>query len=137
MGAAIKIFKRSRALLVGRERFIPVKKTNDLLLVRSDVYDLDEKYMLKTSKRVGSLPNIDLDPRFYKTEPQLDLRLSENMPSFLKCRSLSITGDVTFGPGIRLIGDVVIETEKPIVIKDTVIGDERLKISDGKIPKHK
>ena len=40
MGAAIEVFEGATAIGVGRERFLPVKTTNDLLLLRSDVYEV-------------------------------------------------------------------------------------------------
>lgn len=38
MGAAIECFKGATAIVVPRTRFAPVKKCNDLLLLRSDAY---------------------------------------------------------------------------------------------------
>ena len=40
MGAAIEIFAGARTIEVGRDRYVPVKTTNDLLVLRSDVYDI-------------------------------------------------------------------------------------------------
>ena len=40
MGSAIGVIDGARALLVPRTRFAPVKSTDDLLLVRSDAYEL-------------------------------------------------------------------------------------------------
>src|SRR3954463_957479 len=40
MGAAIEVSPGATAIGVGRERFLPVKTTNDLLLLRSDVYEV-------------------------------------------------------------------------------------------------
>jgi len=36
MGAAIEVFEDSRTIEVGRDRFVPVKTTNDLMVLRSD-----------------------------------------------------------------------------------------------------
>ena len=46
MGAAIEVFEGSRLIEVGRDRFVPVKTTNDLLVLRSDVYDLGQDFVL-------------------------------------------------------------------------------------------
>ena len=43
MGAAIEVFEGARTIEVARDRFIPVKTTNDLLVLRSDVYDLGQR----------------------------------------------------------------------------------------------
>ncbi|PKQ19061.1 MAG: UTP--glucose-1-phosphate uridylyltransferase, partial [Actinobacteria bacterium HGW-Actinobacteria-8] len=42
MGAAIEVFEGATAIVVGRDRFLPVKTTNDLLVLRSDAYELQE-----------------------------------------------------------------------------------------------
>ena len=41
MGAAIEVFEGATAIGVGRERFLPVKTTSDLLVLRSDAYELE------------------------------------------------------------------------------------------------
>ena len=46
MGAAIEVFDDSRTIEVGRDRFVPVKTTNDLLVLRSDAYDLGTDFVL-------------------------------------------------------------------------------------------
>ena len=42
MGAALGVMEGARALRVPRDRFTPVKTTNDLLALRSDAYEVDE-----------------------------------------------------------------------------------------------
>lgn len=42
MGAAIECFKGATAIVVPRTRFAPVKKCNDLLLLRSDAYTVKD-----------------------------------------------------------------------------------------------
>ena len=59
MGAAIEVFQDSRTIEVGRDRFVPVKTTNDLLVLRSDAYDLGSDFVL--DQVAESLPFIDLD----------------------------------------------------------------------------
>ncbi len=51
MGAAVEVFEGSRLIEVGRDRFVPVKTTNDLLLLRSDVYDLGRDFVLDQAVR--------------------------------------------------------------------------------------
>jgi UTP--glucose-1-phosphate uridylyltransferase len=36
----------------------------------------------------------------------------------VECTSLVVRGDVTFGAGIRCVGDVVVETDEPRSIPD-------------------
>ena len=67
MGAAIGSFKGAELLCVPRSRFVPVKTTDDLLVLRSDVYTLsDELVVSAVPERVGNLPYVELDPDFYK-----------------------------------------------------------------------
>ena len=42
MGAAIECFEGATAIVVPRTRFAPVKKCNDLLLLRSDAYIIQD-----------------------------------------------------------------------------------------------
>lgn len=46
MGSAIACFERTDALVVPRCRFAPVKTTNDLLAIRSDLYTLGEEHQV-------------------------------------------------------------------------------------------
>jgi hypothetical protein len=46
MGSAIALFDRAQALCVPRCRFAPVKKNNDLLVLMSDAYRLNQDYTL-------------------------------------------------------------------------------------------
>ena len=41
MGAAIEAFEGASAIEVPRSRFLPVKTTNDLMVLRSDAYEID------------------------------------------------------------------------------------------------
>ena len=51
MGAAIEVFPDSRTIEVGRDRFVPVKTTNDLLVLRSDAYDLGKRLRARPGGR--------------------------------------------------------------------------------------
>lgn len=50
MGSAIECFKGAGAVVVPRSRFAPVKKCNDLLLLRSDAYVVNEHYDIVLAK---------------------------------------------------------------------------------------
>lgn len=107
MGAAIEIFEGARTIEVGRDRFVPVKTTNDLLVLRSDIYDLGQDFVLDQTSQ--SVPFIDLDGDFYKLVGDFDKRFPEGAPSLREATSLVIDGDVTFGRGVRVVGDVEIK----------------------------
>lgn len=61
MGAAIEVFPGAQAIAVERDRFLPVKTTNELMLVRSDAFALDgDARLVATTEK---LPGISLDKR--------------------------------------------------------------------------
>jgi UTP--glucose-1-phosphate uridylyltransferase len=104
MGAAIEVFQDSALIEVGRDRFIPVKTTNDLLVLRSDLYDLADGFVL--DQTVEEIPYVELDDQYYKIVAEFEKRFPEGIPSLRKATSLRIDGDWTFGRGIQVIGDV-------------------------------
>jgi UTP--glucose-1-phosphate uridylyltransferase len=110
MGAAIDVFDGARAIRVGRERFAPVKTTNDLLALRSDAYELhgDGRIVL-ARQRSGSAPLVDLDPRHFKLVRDFDARFPAGAPSLVDCERLTVRGDVAFGSGVVVRGAVTIE----------------------------
>lgn len=123
MGAAIEIFEGARTIEVGRDRFVPVKTTNDLLVLRSDVYDLGSDYGLHLAR--AEVPFVDLDKKFYGLVKEFDRRFGQGAPSLKDARSLRVSGDWTFEPDVRLIGDVVLSsTSAKRVPTGTVLGDD-------------
>ncbi|HPR17474.1 MAG TPA: UTP--glucose-1-phosphate uridylyltransferase [Candidatus Cloacimonadota bacterium] len=107
MGAAISVFKGSKAVLVSRDRFAPVKKTTDLLGIWSDAYKLTDDYRLILNGR-SKPPKIGLDDRYYKTIDQLREHFEYGIPSLRRCNSLEIKANVYFGKGVQIIGNVKI-----------------------------
>jgi UTP--glucose-1-phosphate uridylyltransferase len=120
MGAAISSFKDSKAIVVGRNRFIPVKKTNDLLAVWSDSYKLTPEYHLELENIYNCSPTINLDENYYKKIDQLEERIIE-IPSLNECRELSVEGNVFFGNNVKIKGDVEIKSAEKQLITDTVL----------------
>lgn len=107
MGAAISEFAGSAAMLVDRDRFAPVKKTSDLLAVRSDCYELTTEYQLALNpERSLAQITIDLDPEFYKKVDQFEARFPYGPPSLLNCNSLHVQGDFLFGQSVVCKGRV-------------------------------
>ena len=107
MGAAVEVFEGATAIGVGRERFLPVKTTNDLLLLRSDVYDIAADGRLEMQQR--SAPLVELDPAYYKKIDDFEQRLANGAPSLKKARSLTVSGDWSFGRGVSVEDDAVLE----------------------------
>jgi len=105
MGAAVEVFDGALALEVDRSRFLPVKTTNDLLVLRSDVYELGDDHRLTAQV---DAPLVDLDDEFYKTISAFDARFGAT-PSLVGATSLTVHGDWTFGTGVVVTGDAVLD----------------------------
>ena len=105
MGTAIETFEGSQAVVVDRSRFKPVKTTNDLLVLRSDVYELDEAGDLTTTHE-GDEPYVDLDPAYFKILADFDARFAAGVPSLVRADRLEVRGDVAFGKDVVVVGDV-------------------------------
>ncbi|GAB2970440.1 UTP--glucose-1-phosphate uridylyltransferase [Nocardioides montaniterrae] len=109
MGAAIEVFDGATLIEVGRDRFIPVKTTNDLLILRSDVYEVGPDFAL--TQVAADIPYVDLDSTHYKLVRDFDQRFPEGVPSLQKASSLTVEGDWTFGNGVQVVGAVALEGE--------------------------
>jgi len=105
MGAAIEVFDGAAVLEVDRSRFLPVKTTNDLLVLRSDVYRLEDDSRLTAQVEA---PFVDLDEDHFKTIAAFDERLPAT-PSLVDASSLRVRGDWTFGAGVVVTGDAVLD----------------------------
>jgi UTP--glucose-1-phosphate uridylyltransferase len=107
MSAAIEVFEGATAIGVGRERFLPVKTTSDLLVLRSDAYELEADGRL--TKAADPALVTDLDNDYYKLIGDFDQRFPAGAPSLREARYLEINGDWTFEAGVRVIGNVTLE----------------------------
>src|SRR3954449_4538087 len=110
MGAAIGVFEHAAALRVPRSRFVPVKTTNDLLSLRSDAYVIGEgRSVYCAPQRDGVPPFVDLDSDHYKLVGDFDARFPAGAPSLVACDALHVEGDVTFGAGVVVRGEVTVQ----------------------------
>jgi UTP--glucose-1-phosphate uridylyltransferase len=117
MGAAIGSFADAQLLLVPRTRFAPVKTTDDLLVLRSDVYTLSDDFVVApVPERADNLPYVELDPKFYKLLDDFERRFPEGAPSLREAERLIVHGDVTFGRAVRVRGAVELEAPEPMQI---------------------
>lgn len=119
MGAAIEVFEGATAICVDRSRFLPVKTTNELLLLRSDVYQLGSDGTL--SATVDASPEIDLG-KAYKTVSGFARRIPA-APSLKLANRLSVSADWTFGRDVVVIGDVDLGEPGGVIEDGTVLGD--------------
>jgi UTP--glucose-1-phosphate uridylyltransferase len=114
MGAAISSFPGAALLQVPRTRFAPVKTTDDLLVLRSDVYELSADLEVEpTDGREDNLPFVELDKRFYRLIDDFEGRFPDGPPSLREAERLVVNGDVTFGAGVRVRGAVKLDVTEP------------------------
>ena len=107
MGAAIEVFEGATLIEVGRDRFVPVKTTNDLLVLRSDVYDIGRDFVLDQVS--DEIPFVDLDGDYFKLVGEFDKRFPEGAPKMRKATSFTVNGDVTFCRDVEVVGEVTVE----------------------------
>lgn len=107
MGSAIAVFEGAQALRVPRRRFAPVKRSSDLLAVRSDAFLLtNEFHIVPNPEREVATTVVDLDARYYRFVNDLDARFPSGVPSLVNCRRLEVNGDFIFGRDVKCVGDV-------------------------------
>ncbi|XP_077294229.1 UDP-glucose pyrophosphorylase isoform X2 [Arctopsyche grandis] len=108
VGAAMKVFDGAIGINVPRSRFLPVKKTSDLLLVMSNLYSLSQGSLVMSPQRMfPTTPLVKLgDNHFAKVKEFLG-RFA-NIPDLIELDHLTVSGDVTFGRGVSLKGTVII-----------------------------
>jgi UDP-N-acetylglucosamine pyrophosphorylase len=119
MGAAISVFKNSKAMVVHRDRFAPVKKTDDLFIIRSDAYKLSSNYHLKLA--AAKQPIINLDQRYFKMVNEFEARFLADVPSLKECEKFILKGDVKFGENVVIKGNVEYFTEKPVILENCIL----------------
>lgn len=112
MGSAIAVFQGSQAVRVPRARFAPVKKTDDLLAVRSDSYTLTSAFYVEpsTDRRFDSL-SVELDPAHFKFVNDLEERFPFGPPSLVNAHSFTVQGDFRFGRDVVCKGDITLINE--------------------------
>ncbi|CAG0888258.1 unnamed protein product, partial [Darwinula stevensoni] len=101
VGAAMKNFDGGLGIIVPRSRFLPVKKSSDLLLVMSNLYNLKSGSLGMSPMRMfPSTPLIKLGTHFDKVRDFL--RRFETIPDLLELDHLTVSGDVMFGRKVTL-----------------------------------
>jgi UTP--glucose-1-phosphate uridylyltransferase len=118
MGAAIEIFSDAQTIEVTRRRFVPVKTTNDLLVLRSDVYDIGPDFVL--DQTAPMIPFVDLDG-VYKLVGDFDRRFKQGAPSLRDAEAFVVDGDWTFGENVKIVGKVKLDGERGRVESGTVL----------------
>ena len=125
MGAAIASFPGAALLQVPRTRFVPVKTTDDLLLLRSDVFRLGDEFRIEPAIENGDQPFVALDKQYFGMIDDFEARMPAGPPSLREAERFVVEGDVTFGSGVVVRGSVELDAPADgLRIDDgTVLGD--------------
>ncbi len=124
MGSAISTFASSKALVVSRTRFAPVKKTNDLLTIWSDVYELNDQYQIVLKRGLDKAPIVELDDRFYGKIDDLQKHFPAGAPSLNDCKELKISGEIFFGEDVICEGRVSLKASGAVTIRNKLLTGE-------------
>ncbi len=108
MGAAIGVFDGAEAVHVPRSRFAPVKTTNQLLVVRSDAYELADDWTVQLADGRDKAPIVELSDEF-KLVRDFESRFPAGPPSLVEADRLEVEGDVRFGRDVRVRGSARVE----------------------------
>jgi UTP--glucose-1-phosphate uridylyltransferase len=100
-GTLITLFVQAQAVQVARRRFLPVKVTNDLLALWSDVYLLNTDYSISMNPARQNIEAlvVDLDKRYYGLLAQLQAHFPNGAPSLVYRDHFRVEGDIYFTGG--------------------------------------
>jgi UTP--glucose-1-phosphate uridylyltransferase len=126
IGATIEFFRNAKGVNVERSRFLPVKSTSDLLLVQSNLYDLENSTLILSSKRPYPQPPLIKLGDTFKTVSDYMKRF-KTIPDILELDQLTVSGDINFGANVVLKGTVIIVAN----------AGNRIDIPDGSVLENK
>ncbi|KAL6744228.1 hypothetical protein Aduo_017185 [Ancylostoma duodenale] len=130
IGGCIRNFPRAYCKLygvhVGRHRFLPVKKSDDLLAISSNLYSLSAERSLVLN-RSRPAPTVELG-KFFQNVDEFHARF-DDYPDILELDSLKVEGDVQFEKGVVLKGNVHIVNKSDrqhTITTGTCINNEKI-----------
>lgn len=119
IGAAVEVFDGAQAIGVPRSRFLPVKATADLLVLRSDLYEFTADARLVGREMA---PVVRLDAEHYKLIDDFEAHFPAGPPSLAEAESLHVAGDWTFGANVAVRGAAVLrDAGRPQTIPDGAV----------------
>lgn len=125
MGSAVGNFEKFRGIIIPRDRFAPVKKTEDYLVRRSDAYRLNDDYSLTMSdvrKKQGlGEPVVNLDDVYYKKIQDFESRFIYT-PSLVSMESLDVEGEWIFDLDVSIRGKVKFQNQSGKPVKISSVG---------------
>ncbi|EAL47364.2 UDP-glucose pyrophosphorylase, putative [Entamoeba histolytica HM-1:IMSS-B] len=128
VGCAVSAFEHTTAYIVPRSRFLPVKACNDLFIIQSTLFGLNESgHMVDNARKVSDIPpSVTFSKDFqFISEYQKHM---QHIPNIEHLNSLVVDGNIVFGKNVKLVGDVVLKntTTKPILLEDKTIENTTL-----------
>ena len=117
MGAAIEVFPDATVIAVPRDRFLPVKTTNELTLLRSDLYDWGDDWVPRPTVRPAPVVTLG---EAYRRIADYEARLPHGL-GLRRAGRLTVTGDWRFGAGVEIVGDVTLGHEGGEIPAGTVL----------------
>jgi len=111
-GSAISLFDDACVVVVPRTRFLPVKTTDDLFAVQSDIFLVKHGHFYISPERKISppVPTVKLGPSFRSYHDYIE-RLPFGIPDVMELEHLTVSGDVHFRNHVYLKGTVIIVAE--------------------------
>lgn len=107
-GSAIKSFGGAIGINVPRSRFLPVKTTSDLLLLKSNLFTMAYGAVrMNPARTYAPLPVVKLGEQHFQKLGEF-LGRFDSIPDMLELDHLTVSGDVTFGRKVTLKGTVII-----------------------------
>eukprot|EP00968_Pinguiococcus_pyrenoidosus_P010122 scaffold803_cov310-Pinguiococcus_pyrenoidosus.AAC.35 len=134
MGAAVESFTGAGAVVVPRRRFAPVKKCQDLFILRSDAYTVNSAMIPELdASRNGIVPIVSLDSKKYKLVQHLEAATAGGIPSLVQCDRLSVKGLVYMSRKNIFVGSVSIvnSSDEPKVLPAGVYHDTDIDLTDA------
>jgi UTP--glucose-1-phosphate uridylyltransferase len=113
MGFAVDLFGDAMGLVVPRSRFLPVKKTSDLFVVQSNVFNLEKGRLLRNPAReMEALPLVSFGKELNDYETYRDS--FDEIPDLLELETLKLDGKFQFGENVVLKGNIELESKEGI-----------------------
>lgn len=119
MGAAVGLFKRTCSIVVGRDRFLPVKKTSDLFILRSDRMKwTEDNHCLFADEKNAGYPEVRFG-RALSTMSGFTKRVKA-VPSIKSLEKLDVDGDIYLDENVVFEGRVKITSHQgtPLHLKN-------------------
>ncbi|CAD5230239.1 unnamed protein product [Bursaphelenchus okinawaensis] len=121
IGGAIRNFELAKVVHVPRRRFLPVKKTQDLLVIMSNAFIVDKTgvLVLNPKRTIKTAPVVHLSTNYDAISTFFDH--FDAIPDLFECESLKVDGDVRFGKKIVVKGNVKVFAKGKAKIEDDTV----------------